>query len=89
MALNFNRRGVLKGGAALSADSITGLPGMASDHKQGQPLTEREPSRRSLNSLTNLETLQSLCNSKVGVYTHSGTDSIPASGWIEARFEGE
>lgn len=42
MALNFTRRGVLKGGAALSADSITGLPGMASDRKQGQPLTEPE-----------------------------------------------
>ncbi len=50
MALNFNRRGVLKGGAALSAASIDGLPGMASDHKQWQPLTESGPFRRSLNS---------------------------------------
>ncbi len=37
----------------------------------------------------NLETPQSLRNGKVEVYTHSGTDSIPASGAIEARFEGE
>jgi len=43
MALNFNRRGVLKGGAALSPASIDGLPGMASDHSNGSHSPRADP----------------------------------------------
>ncbi len=80
MTMNFNRRDLLKGGAALSAGSLINHRGMASGQNHNQAVSESGPFHASWNSLRNISVPQWLRDGKFGIYTHWGIYSVPAYG---------
>jgi alpha-L-fucosidase len=78
MAVNFNRRDLLKGAAALSAGSVLNSRAVASDQKQTHDVSEGGPFQPSWNSLRNIAIPQWLRDGKFGIYTHWGIYAVPA-----------
>jgi alpha-L-fucosidase len=80
MAINFNRRDLLKSGAALSAASLINPRGMALDQKHTHATSGSGPFQPSWNSLRNIPVPKWLRDGKFGIYTHWGVYSVPAYG---------
>jgi alpha-L-fucosidase len=80
MAIKFNRRDLLKGGAALSAASLINPRGMALDHKHTHAASGSGPFQPSWSSLRGIPVPQWLRDGKFGIYTHWGVYSVPAYG---------
>jgi alpha-L-fucosidase len=80
MAMNFNRRDLLKGRAALSAGQLINPRGMALDQKKAHAASGSDPFQPSWNSLRGIPVPQWLRDGKFGIYTHWGIYSVPAYG---------
>jgi alpha-L-fucosidase len=77
----FNRRDLLKSGAALSAGSMIAPFARATEHKREPPAnTAGSVFQPSWNSLRNIAVPQWLRDGKFGIYTHWGVYSVPAYG---------
>lgn len=78
--MKFNRRDLLKGGAALSAGSLVNPRGMAVDQRHPLAASASGPFQPSWNSLRNIAVPHWLRNGKFGIYTHWGIYAVPAYG---------
>ena len=78
MAINFSRRDLLKGAAALSAGSLGASEAVALDQDRTRTLSGSSPFQPSWNSLRNITVPQWLRDGKFGIYTHWGIYAVPA-----------
>jgi alpha-L-fucosidase len=78
MAINLNRRDLLKGAAAVSAGSLLAPEAVALDQDRTRTASGSGPFRPSWNSLRNITVPQWLRDGKFGIYTHWGIYAVPA-----------
>jgi alpha-L-fucosidase len=80
MTVRYNRRDLLKRGAALSTAPLLGTLEAVADQKHGRATSASTPYQPSWNSLRNIPVPQWLRDGKFGIYTHWGVFSVPAYG---------